>query len=442
MKYMCHGLDTSGAKCFCHGRQPPVYKYAGLMENSHRDYDPEGTDGILFVKLPARMFSPLFSCTVYSPSRRGAWRLQTEPFDYRAAQHSGALVPRGGEWYSRSWVNLFGDLSLICPAPPDTDIPDPISCHARLSWWPAHATFTWLDGGRGFQKLSARPDEDTASEWISVPYDESVFTEEVRARYPGAFTEPVPVPPCPSVTVPVTVTTAPTAKSVTEPSVTTPQDTPPITVTEAKPAEQENSPSSHGTQSDYNYEWWNHGWYGHEWSDNQEWTSHDWSGNHGYQYTVTAENWKANWADAPPDTPRKPTEDASRSAPQTELRVTTPPSSPIPPETQSAGTDSVMNSSIRVEQVTVQTRTQSVEVTRPSEAQTMLALQRLALVGPPLTREDRLARQSLASRLTLSPELYNLLVFGEDEEGHLPDQIADGPPTCATPPVTGCLPPP
>ena len=120
-------LKSSGVICFCHGHQPPLYKYSGIMENSHRDYAPEDTGGLFFVKLSARMFCPLFSRTVYCPSRRGAWRLQTEPFDYRAAQHSGALVPRSGPWFSRSWVNLVGDLALLSPAPPDTDIPDPIT---------------------------------------------------------------------------------------------------------------------------------------------------------------------------------------------------------------------------------------------------------------------------------------------------------------------------
>ena len=444
MKYLCHGLYASGVKYLCHGPQPPLYKYAGLMENSHRDYDPEALDGIFFVKLSARMFSPKFSCTVYSPSRRGAWRLQTEPFDYRAAQHSGALVPRGGEWYSRSWTNLFGDLALICPVPPDTDLPNPISCHARLSWWPAHATFTWLDGGHGFQKISARPEEDTASEWISVPYDDTVFTAEMRNRYPGAFTAPVPVPLRPSEPAPGT-----------EPSVATQVDNPPITVTAVKSTEPENSPSSEVTESDYDYAWWNHGWYGHDWSGGQEWNNHGWSGDHGEWHTVIAADWKANWADAPPDTPRKEVEEP---APRKQMSPTDPPVpspqlSPIPSEAQSVtvttsspissevGTDAVVNTAVRVEQVTM-TRTQSVEVTRLSETQTMVSLQRLALAGPPLTREDRLARQTLASRLTLAPEIYNLLVFGEDEEGHLPQQIADGPGTSSTPPDTANPPSP
>ena len=43
----------------------------------------------------------------------------------------------------------------------------------------------------------------------------------------------------------------------------------------------------------------------------------------------------------------------------------------------------------------------------------LLELQTLSLAGPPSTRENRLKRQGLASKLSLSPDLYNHLVFGE-----------------------------
>ena len=96
-------------------------------------------------------FAPFFSVAVYQPYRRQAWRLVTEPFDYRRAQHSGALVPRDGEWFPRSDTRLRGDLDLRIPSS-DTDLPDPITVRARISWWPAHVTLTWLYGGRGYQK--------------------------------------------------------------------------------------------------------------------------------------------------------------------------------------------------------------------------------------------------------------------------------------------------
>ena len=228
-----------------------------------------------------------------------------------------------------------------------------------------------------------------------------------------------------------------------------PQDNPPISVTEAKSNEQGNSHSSSVTESDYGYEWRNHGRHGREWSPSPEWKGAEWPGEEYWPPSIEGKQ-PPNWADAPPDTPRKIAEEATHSAPKIENKVATPPPSPVEIESQpittaitapnapDVSTDPVINSSIRVEKVTVH-RTQSVEVTRPSETQTMIALQRLALTGPPLTREDRLARQSLANRLTLSPQLYNLLVLGEDEEGHLPEQIEDGPPTCAAPPGTASL---
>ena len=166
-------------------------------------------------------FLRFFSAAVYHPARRGAWRLRTEPFDYRNAQHSGALLLRGGEWYSRSWASLAGDLELCCPTS-DPDLPNPITAHARISWWPARATFTWLDGGMGFQKLSARPLENSPSEWITVPYDDTVFSQDIRHRFPRAFlTEPIHCPPKP------TETTAPNSDTA--------KSTPPITVTEENP---------------------------------------------------------------------------------------------------------------------------------------------------------------------------------------------------------------
>ena len=42
----------------------------------------------------------------------------------------------------------------------------------------------------------------------------------------------------------------------------------------------------------------------------------------------------------------------------------------------------------------------------------MLALRKMALRGHPINRRDRLARQTMAYRLSLTPWLYNFLVFG------------------------------
>ena len=408
-----------------------MYKFAGLLENTSRGADLEGLDGIFYTRLSARLFAPFFSVTVFQPNRRQAWRLRTEPFDYRNAQHSGALVPRDGEWYTRSAVSLEGDMELVCPTS-DTDLPSLISVRAKLSWWPAHATFTWLDGGSGFQKLSARPPEECKSEWISVAYDDTVFTDEDRKRFPRAFlTQPIPAPPRPD---PTPAANAPTA---------------PIPVTEVKneQSEHSHSGSSQDTESDYYGGWWNKYWHDNNWS------SHHWDYGHGGGWSErdnchrcdtdpkpdndtrepgqsnstaqaepdTADNFPSHekvWADANPETPRPHgSEPNSQSPNQTSNTLGTSVTDPV---------------SYRVEQVTVHTKTQSVEV-RPSEgtaavavSNDMIRLQRLAITGAPLTREDRLARQSLASHLSLSPELYNLLVFGETEDTDqlaLPDEV-------------------
>ena len=71
----------------------------------------------------------------------------------------------------------------------------------------------------------------------------------------------------------------------------------------------------------------------------------------------------------------------------------------------------------------------------------MINLQRLAITGAPLTREDRMARQVLANRLSLSPELYNLLVFGEVSGDTETPALEPGTATCALPPVPNTSPP-
>ena len=43
----------------------------------------------------------------------------------------------------------------------------------------------------------------------------------------------------------------------------------------------------------------------------------------------------------------------------------------------------------------------------------LMTLQAMAIHGAPLTHEDRIARQVIANRLSLPPEVYNFLVFGE-----------------------------
>ena len=364
---------------------------------------------------------PFFSVAVYQPHHRSAWRLRTEPLDYRHAQNSGALIPSGGEWYSRSWVAVEGGLELVCPDG-DRDLPRLITARIKISWWPAHVALTWLDGGSGFQKLSARPVENDPSEWISMPYDESVFADQHRCDFPRAFmTLPEPCPP--------------------RPSDTAPPINPPITATE-EPKKEENSHSSHDTESDYDNGWddkggwWRWDWYSSQW-EKADWSQPGWKHEHG-----------EDWADAPIDTPRPtlrtpcmadPIPDTSQNNDTEQLPETSTLQTVTPnPEPRLAppSSDASIGTAFRVEQVTQVTRAQSItEISRPlDDTQAMIRLQRMALAGTPVTREDRLARQALANRLTLAPEIYNMLVFGEtpgDTDGHAINDTA----TCALPPT-------
>ena len=48
-----------------------------------------------------RPFNPYSAIEVHCPSRPKDWAMSSRVFDYRAAQVSGALMPRDGKWSSR-----------------------------------------------------------------------------------------------------------------------------------------------------------------------------------------------------------------------------------------------------------------------------------------------------------------------------------------------------
>ena len=392
-----------------------MYKFQGLLENKSRWADLEGPDGIYFVKISARMFAPFFAVTVYQPRRRGAWRLVTEPFDYRAAQHSGALEPRDGPWYSRSEVTLHGDMALTCPES-DPDLPTTITVIMRISWWPVHVAATWLDGGEGFQKLSARPKENTPCDWRLITYDDSVFTDEDRRRFPAAFVDSIPCPPPPGPSAPDPTSAAQPEK---EPSASPHPDS-------GKQSQSEDSHTSNHGESDYSDDWWNDS--GDHWWDKGHWSAKHWN-----DWWCEPQE-EVRWSEpsppkntdppaetvvtesAPPIPDEPPSTESSAPVPWHEAPLDTPRG--MDPHSAAPVIASSTAGSIRVEQVTVHTKTQSMEVSPAvsSQSQEMFKLHRLALRGPPLSREDRLARQTLAAHLSLSPELYNMLVFGESSD--------------------------
>ena len=73
-------------------------------------------------------------------------------------------------------------------------------------------------------------------------------------------------------------------------------------------------------------------------------------------------------------------------------------------------------SSLRMEQVAPHAKRQSAEATHPDTSGALAKLHRMAMTGPPTTRDERLARQAISNQLALSAELYNMLVFGETED--------------------------
>ena len=388
------------------------------MENRSRCVTADMIDGLYYVRIAVRMFNPFLAITAQSPVRKQARRMVTEFFDYRAAQYSEALAPKGEEWTSRSDIQLEGDLRLLRPSPCD-EMPDHIPVRARLSWWPAHVAFTWCNGNDVWQKLSARPPQGEC-EWSSTEYSDELFTDTDRAVYPEAFT----VAPCP-------------AKPDDEPK------------EKAPPADVAPVAASHDSHQVVTEEEKRHSPnHSPDVTDDHDWSNDWWSTRNGRR--------GANqWQDDSEDTVSRkstPRPDASQSTPNTQPGVIEPPPPASPhwgdlsdtprPSTDAIETalhspgkhESALESAYVAEQVTVQTKTQSVEFKRelPDRGNVMLRPHKLALAGPPLSREDRLARQVLANGLSLSPQVYNLLVFGESEDTDTTDPIA----TCALPPPT------
>ena len=144
-----------------------------------------GPGGIYFIRAAVGMFAPFLSIAAIPPTRKGAWRMRAEFFDYRAAQNSGAHEPRDGAWKSRPEVWLSGHLELLRPTSA-AELPGPIFARGRLSRLPAHVAPEREDGGDSYQKVSARPREG-ACEWKTIDYDDAVFGAHIRTQYWGAF---------------------------------------------------------------------------------------------------------------------------------------------------------------------------------------------------------------------------------------------------------------
>ena len=343
---------------------------------------------------------------------------------------SGALDSRDGPWYSRRAEHLSGDMNAEYPLL--DSIPRTVNdVRIRLSWWPPHVTATWLGMGV-YQKLSFRPVTGAPCDWKEIAYDDSLFTDEIRSTFHRYFTpnaQDTAPPPCPS------RTDAKLAPPTTGPDTSTP---PP------------SQPSDTGTQQsdDDEYEWedWNEGT--DSWNDRND---DDWKPN---TWWVHGGSWGA-WeppTPAPEITETSPpgettiTESAppvtvSDSAPLPAAPLTPPPTIPqelVTTEAPPVEASSPAAFTVRESTQTIHTRSVvAAQVAGPLTVEDsfsqLISLQQLAMSGAPLTREGRLARQTIASSLQLSPQMYNYLVFGEvetDDRGlaSITDQADSSPP--------------
>ena len=419
-----------------------------------------------------RPFDPYAALEVHCPVRPQSWRLSSQFFDYRSAQDSGALVPRDGHWFSRKDERLGGELDLAYPRL--DNIPTMIGCHVRLSWWPPHVTAAWAGAGV-YQKVSFRPIAGAPCDWAQIPFEAELFTDDIRGMYPEIFDRAnVPHRPCherpgrnpatsatasePKVTETPTVTTAKEVEAI--PKFTAPE--PKISVPDSNPVSDDDDRRSQ--QSEDKDEWSRGGdWRSYnDWGKNDnrnEWNDHSWGNNHWNTHNEDgrgqSDSWRSrpcSWtpADRDPEPKEetelpKTSEDTSPNSPSDTNPVmvtmneeppmgttstapedsdpTTPPQENVtelpaqpksPPPAYSGG--------VQVTQTETAVRTRiissPISVAGPGQSsfESLLKLQNLAIRGAPLSREERLYRQSLASSLALDPQVYNYFCFGEQED--------------------------
>ena len=228
---------------------------------------------------------------------------KTEPFGYRSAQHSGAMGPVMGSGIHGRMPPCTETMIWLDPIR-HRILPPLIAAYTRISWRPAHVALTWLDGGATYQKLPARPVEGPCC-WQSAEYDATVFTDEIRRRYPGAFTadEVIPCPGRPASPPAPDEPTPAEPKEVTEPSA--------HSQGKGDDANSENSYSTgHGWESNYSQGRWqdnhsgNRDWYGHGrgtyWHKNVRGDANGWRST----YSGWADAAAGNWDEAPLDAPR------------------------------------------------------------------------------------------------------------------------------------------
>ena len=430
-----------------------MFKYSGVVAvGANSDIQP-GEDGSLyFIKMFMRPYNPYAALEVHCPFRARSWVLSTPVFDYRVAQHSGALASRDGKWYSRRAENFSGDLAVEWPQL--SDIPDTLEVHSRISWWPPHATMVW-EKHDYYQKLSFRPVTGAPCDWKEIRHPADLFTAEIRATFHRHFAPHV-------APAPVTVPTRPTDTGATTQAPTA--DTPPETNTVTAPPV--SPPSSPEPSEPESVDWSGHWDWRDDWNERDDWEQdtdrdHDWNqdtardddnyqndgwwSRPGGQWQPT--EWQENKSDSgtdqdPPiasqevkeDTGVKPTEVTVPVTPPSPVTVLEETKSNVVTVTEPEPRVSVEDDlhllpkaptmpppvfpAVTLTETHVHTRsllTHDPLITAEGGFDDLMTLQKLAITGAPLTREDRLARQVIANRLQLPPNVYNFLVFGEQD---------------------------
>ena len=144
---IAHGKDTvhmSYVCVFCHWAN--TFKYSGVATAKETADLALGQAGPLYyMKVFMRPFNPYAAVELHRPIRPKAWPMSPPVFDYRVAQMSGALEPRGGRWFSRKDDVPTGELDVEWPLL--RDIPEEIHIDGRVSWWPPRASDGHVFGG-------------------------------------------------------------------------------------------------------------------------------------------------------------------------------------------------------------------------------------------------------------------------------------------------------
>ena len=377
-----------------------LHTYRGMVTARHleRPADAENVGDAYWFTFGIRLFNPIAQATLACPLRGKAWALDSFSCDFRAAQNEAAMVPREGPWYSSCEDNLHGVTKLTSPLYGATlALPGEIFITSRVSWTPAHLVIRF-EHANVLQKISFRPAQGEVSVWHDTKFAGDVFPREIQLAHPLMFFIPSEIP-----------------------------------ADAAQPSFDPNPPSSNESPASSEWDWSTNDW---------DWHTNDWSTapnqGHGKQEEASEskktnndwEEWKAwhGYGNNPAPDPElaqevKTTSNDASTANRTQeatpvpedvgTAVTSINPAPVDPEVKAAEPEA-SNDTATVKSIGRPSTNRLTSVASQSRFQEdFLALQALAATGKPTSLEDRYSRQVYANRLSLTPALYNMLVFGE-----------------------------